>query len=59
MLVPRYADPYRVLRRVSDFNYCAEPVISSRDRHTKAVDTVHVERMKPYISPQRPVATLH
>lgn len=44
-----------MLRRLFDVNYSVEPVISSTDRRTMAVDTVHVARMKPYISPESPV----
>lgn len=50
-LLRRYFGPYKVLRRLSDVNYEVVPDSPSCSRRRQDLpETVHVVRMKPYLS---------
>ncbi|XP_042150117.1 uncharacterized protein LOC121838115 [Ixodes scapularis] len=49
-LLPRYRGPFRILNRTSDVNYTVEPVEPPQNNRHRQVQTVHVLRLKPYIT---------
>ncbi|UYV73997.1 hypothetical protein LAZ67_11001769 [Cordylochernes scorpioides] len=53
-LLKRYFGPYRVNRQLSEVTYEVEP-LEKRPRQRKTKDIVHVQRMKPYRSPEEQI----
>lgn len=49
-LICRYTGPYRIIRRLSDVNYTVEPVDVPVDRRRRTTETVHVTRLKPFVT---------
>ena len=49
-LLPRYVGPYRVLRQVTDVTYEISPLTPKPLSPSPATETVHVSRLKPYIT---------
>ncbi|XP_037501463.2 translation initiation factor IF-2-like [Rhipicephalus sanguineus] len=49
-LLPRYAGPYRVLRQVTEVTYEISPLTPKPSSPSPATETVHVSRLKPYIT---------
>ncbi|SCV66471.1 Integrase core domain protein [Anaplasma phagocytophilum] len=47
-LLHKYLGPYTVLQQTSPVNYNVSPLKSSTDRRKRALQNVHVRRMKPF-----------
>ncbi|UYV81532.1 hypothetical protein LAZ67_20001463 [Cordylochernes scorpioides] len=53
-LLKRYFGPYRANRQLSEVTYEVEP-LEKRPRQRKTKDIVHVQRIKPYRSPEEQI----
>lgn len=48
-LLHKYLGPYTVLHQTSPVNYSVTPLTPSTDRRCRALQNVHVSRMKPFV----------